>query len=240
MMANLKPDRSARPSVIAVGERYDTMLLEYQKQAQNCNVNIPNRGISGAGLSFSLDKLVAAIGSEFEQECRGIDVAICVTGTRPPLKDVTHVLKGLWSADIRSGVVEAMNADEAQDLAKDLGAVHVILLAEDGSLRVRSWDRERFQEKHVTRTELVQYISKMLKNDNNIQTDYTSTQYALTTSSSNISIKNTSTSTNSFINLPNVKVVFLMHEKLTANMRRRYENQVGWWILLFKDNPFDI
>lgn len=226
MMASLKPDRSARPSVIAVGERYDTMLLEYQKQAQNCHPTC-HRGISGAGLSFSLDKVVAAIGNEFEQECRGIDVAVCVTGTRPPLKDVTHVLKGLWSADIRSGVVEAINADEAQDLAKDLGAVHVILLAEDGSLRVRSWDRERFQEKHVTRTELVQYIQKMLKNDNNVQTDYTSTQYALTTSLSNVSIKNTST--NSFINLPNVKVVFLMHEKLTANMRRRYENQVRWF-----------
>uniref|UniRef100_T1GUJ7 RWD domain-containing protein n=1 Tax=Megaselia scalaris TaxID=36166 RepID=T1GUJ7_MEGSC len=83
-----------------------------------------------------------------------------------------------------------------------------------------------FQEKHVTRTELVQYIQKLLKSDSNVQTDYTSTQYALTTSLSSISIKNTSTSSNSFINLPNVKVVFLMHEKLTANMRRRYENQV--------------
>ncbi|XP_055902335.1 eIF-2-alpha kinase GCN2 [Eupeodes corollae] len=223
MIADVKPNRSARPSVLAVGERYDTMLVEFQKQAQSFNANIPNRGICGAGLSFSLDKLVAAVGSEFDEECRAIDVGVCVTGSRPPLKDVTYIMRILWSAGIRSGIVEATGPEEAQDLAKDLGAVHVILVAENGSLRVRSWDRERFQERHVTHAELVEYIQKLLRHDNN-SLDYMTQGFSgLSMSASTTSIKNSGTLLS---HLPKVQVVFMTHEKMTANSRRRYENHV--------------
>lgn len=225
MLADIKPNRATRPSILAVGERYDTMLAEFQKQAQGYNVTIPNREISGAGLSFSLEKLVAAIGSEYDEECRAIDVGICVSGLRPPLKDVTYILRLLWSAGIRSGIVEANDPDEAQDLAKELGAVHAILLCEGGTLRVRSWDRERFQERQVTRTELVEYIQKLLRNDVTIAPEYTT---QITTSNSSNSLSNVSIRSNNFLsNLPSVEVTFMTHEKMTANLRRRYENQVS-------------
>lgn len=230
MIADLKPNRTSRPSVLAVGERYDTMLVEFQKQAQSFNVNIPNRGISGAGLSFSLDKLVAAVGSECDEECRAIDVGVCVTGSRPPLKDVTYIMRVLWSAGIRSGIVEATGADEAQDLAKELGAVHVILVAENGSLRVRSWDRERFQERHVTHSELVEYIQKLLRNDNNSLDYAAQSSSGLSLSASSTSIKN---SGGLLSHLPKVQVVFMTHEKMTANFRRRYENHVSYFFCLY-------
>lgn len=223
MIADLKPNRTARPSVLAVGERYDTMLVEFQKQAQSFNANIPNRGISGAGLSFSLDKLVAAVGSEFDGGCRAIDVGVCVTGSRPPLKDVTYIMRLLWSAGIRSGIVEATGPDEAQDLAKELGAVHIILVAENGSLRVRSWTRERFRESHVTHLELVGHIEKLLRNENN-SLEYTTQSFSgLSMSASNTSIKNSGVL---YSHLPKVQVFFQGQEKMNPNVRRRYENHV--------------
>lgn len=255
MIADLKPNRTSRPSVIAVGERYDSMLMEFQKQAQGFNPNLPNRGISGAGLSFSLDKLVAAMFPEDSQKCRTIDVGVCVSGSRPPLKDITYIMRLLWSAGIRSGFLETISSsgDEAQDLAK-LGAMHVILVAENGALRIRSWERERFQERHVTRTELVDFIQKMPRssevalsssndvtytpsNVNYYSSSYSSNSgagsygssrndYGLSTSASSTSIKNTYNS-NSLSNLPNVQVQFLTHDKMTANYRRRLENQVS-------------
>ncbi|KAH8383572.1 hypothetical protein KR009_009336, partial [Drosophila setifemur] len=244
MTADLKPNRSGHPSVLAVGERYDAMLHEFQRQAQSFNPALPTRGVlSGAGLSFSLDKLVAAVGVEYAKDCRAIDVGICVCGTRPPLKDVTYIMRLLWSVGIRCGIVEAASesGDEAQDLAR-LGALHVILVAENGSLRVRSFERERFQERHLNRAELVEFVQKLLRTDgiNGVAVDSSlnlSSQSAgggnssgrerergengLSTSGSNATIKN------SYSQLPNLQVSFLTHDKPTANYKRRLENQVA-------------
>ncbi|XP_017089364.2 eIF-2-alpha kinase GCN2 isoform X1 [Drosophila bipectinata] len=244
MTADLKPNRSGHPSILAVGERYDAMLHEFQRQAQSFNPALPTRSVlSGAGLSFSLDKLVAAVGVEYAKDCRAIDVGICVCGTRPPLKDVTYIMRLLWSVGIRCGIVEAASelGDEAQDLAR-LGALHVILVAENGSLRVRSFERERFQERHLNRAELVEFVQKLLRGDgiNAATVDYSreiSNQSAgggssggrerergengLSTSGSNATIKN------SYSQLPNLQVSFLTHDKPTANYKRRLENQVA-------------
>lgn len=222
MLGDLKPNRTAGQSVFAVGERYDTMLLEYQKQAQTCNVSIPHRPISGAGISFSLDKLVSAVGKSFEEECRSIDVVVCVSGSRPPLKDVAHILRTLWCAGIRSGVVEGSGPDEAQDHAKDLGASHFILFGESGLLRVRSWVHGRFYERSVGRSELVEYIHRMLRSDTHQSTDSSAIPLASTSSGNNLNH-----AVNSYMNnMPNVDVYFVGPEKLSSNMRRRIENQV--------------
>uniref|UniRef100_A0A1A9Z9V7 Uncharacterized protein n=1 Tax=Glossina pallidipes TaxID=7398 RepID=A0A1A9Z9V7_GLOPL len=77
LIADLKPNRSSRPAVLAVGERCDGMLNEFQKQAQTFNTNVAAiRNISGVGLSFSLDKLILAIGAEDSCKCRTIDVVV--------------------------------------------------------------------------------------------------------------------------------------------------------------------
>ncbi|EDV94516.1 GH19296 [Drosophila grimshawi] len=238
MTADLKPNRSGHPSVLAMGERYDAMLHEFQKQAQSFNAALPTRGVlSGAGLSFSLDKLVAAVGMEYAKDCRAIDIGICVCGTRPPLKDVTYIMRLLWSVGIRCGIVETASGggDEAQDLAR-LGALHVILVAENGSLRVRSFERDRFQERHLTRAELVEFIQKMQRSEAisggvvGSGGDYSSQlsnmssgpgNNGLSLSASNVSIKN------NYSQLPDVQVTFHTHDKMTANYRRRLENQVA-------------
>ncbi|XP_068157751.1 eIF-2-alpha kinase GCN2 [Drosophila tropicalis] len=239
MTADLKPNRSGHPSVLAEGERYDTMLHEFQKGAQGFNSTLPTRGVlSGAGLSFSLDKLVAAVGVEYAKDCRAIDVGICVCGTRPPLKDVTYIMRRLWSVGIRCGIVETgcgEGGDEAQDLAR-LGALHVILVAENGSLRVRSFDRDRFQERHVTIAELVEFIPKILRNEaiNSGSVDYTS---QLSTLNGGVvysgggrgdgGLSASSSLKNSYSQFPNVQVIFHTHDKPTANLKRRLENQVA-------------
>ncbi|KAL9892877.1 eukaryotic translation initiation factor 2 alpha kinase Gcn2 isoform 1-T1 [Glossina fuscipes fuscipes] len=256
LIADLKPNRSSRPAVLAVGERYDGMLNEFQKQAQAFNTNVAaNRNISGAGLSFSLDKLVLAIGAEDSRKCRTIDVAVCVSGSRPPLKDVTYIMHLLWTVGIPCSFVESITggSDEAQDFAK-LGVNHIILVAENGALRIRSWDRERFQERQVTRTELVDFIQKIRRNEmmsppfheycpqlshgggnaNSIGASGGSNvshgslsgrgDSALNTSSACTNIKNFHNS--SLSNLPSIQVTFMTHDKLTSNYRRRYENQV--------------
>lgn len=193
-------------------------MSSYRKRAQDSGVSIPNREISGVGFSVALDKIISALGKVDIENYRSMDVVICVTGSRPPLKEVTHILRSLWTAGIRTGVVEANGSNEAQDMAKDLGAVHVILFGEDGSLRVRSWNDNGFREKQLNRQELTEYIQKMLRSDQSVNG----------ANEINQPIANVSMKSNLFTGptIPEVEVTFSMQDKTTANMRRRYENQL--------------
>ncbi|XP_037027743.1 eIF-2-alpha kinase GCN2 isoform X2 [Bradysia coprophila] len=218
MLGDMKTTRRVGQCIMAVGGRYDSMLTEFQKRAQDSGVSIPNREISGVGFSVALEKIISALGKVDIENYRSMDVVICVTGSRPPLKEVTHILRSLWTAGIRTGVVEATGSNEAQDMAKDLGAVHVILFGGDGSLRVRSWNDNGFREKQVNRQELTEYIQKMLRPD----------QSTNSVNDVNQAIANVSMKSNLFTGptIPEVEVTFSMQDKPTANMRRRYENQL--------------
>lgn len=211
------------------------IYIYFRQQAQNVGVSIPNREISGVGFSFALDKIVSALNqyhlADFE-EYNSIDVVVCVTGSRPPLSDVTKVLRSLWAAGIRCGIVESSGANEAQDMAKDLGASHFILFGDDGLLRVRSFNQDRYQERFINRHELIDYMQKMLRsadttnslNDNQINNQNSSINY---TNNNNTAVQ-TIKSNNILCGpiLPTIDVIFLTQEKTPANMRRRYENQV--------------
>lgn len=191
----------------------------FRKRAQDSGVSIPNREISGVGFSVALDKIISALGKVDVEDYRSMDVVICVTGSRPPLKEITYILRSLWAAGIRTGVVEANGSNEAQDMAKDLGAVHVILFGEDGSLRVRSWNDNGFREKQLNRQELTEYIQKMLRPDQgaNSASDVNQSLPSVTQSKSNMFTGPT---------IPEVEVTFSMPDRVTANLRRRYENQL--------------
>lgn len=100
---------------------------------------------------------------------------------------------------------------------KDLGAKYIILLGEGGLLRVRSWQNDRFHEHHVTRPQLIECVSKLLRTEST--NNDTSVLHL-----SNLSLNQPPKSNNS--SLPSVNFVFITNEKLTANKKRRYENQI--------------
>lgn len=86
-----------------------------------------------SGFSFALDKLVLALAQLNENNNQSVDVVVFVNGSRPPIKEVISLLRSLWSADIRSCVLEATSFNE--DVGKELGANHIILLGDGGELR---------------------------------------------------------------------------------------------------------
>lgn len=134
-----------------------------RKQAQNRGVTIPNRNISGAGLSFALDKILGVLSASHTDTVHRVDVVVCVSGARPNLRDVTYILRTLWSANIQCGIVQANNIEDGQDMAKDLGATYYVISTDDGILRVRSWLNDRFEERLLNRVEMIAYIQKALR-----------------------------------------------------------------------------
>lgn len=152
------------------------------------------------------------------------DVVVCVTGLRPALKEVTPILRALWSASIQCAVVECNTAEDGQDMAKDMGAVYYVIFCEDGTLHLRSWINDKFEERLFNREELIGYIKRALRPD----TDPSQSNILSTLNSSNdaasTSNKSNKTTILSVPALPNVKATFISIEKITSNSRRRYEN----------------
>uniref|UniRef100_A0A182MYS3 non-specific serine/threonine protein kinase n=1 Tax=Anopheles dirus TaxID=7168 RepID=A0A182MYS3_9DIPT len=247
LLGELKPKRKNPLTTIAVGGRYDGKLAEFQKSGINNGLQVPKVELSGAGFSFLLDKLVNAIAPTAGYE--PIEVMICVIGSRPQLKEVAQILRPLWSNGIKTSVVET-SAGAVDDLGKEAGAKVVVLLGDGGELRVRSWDHDCFEERHVTRPDLMAYIQRTFR-----RADVTtgevfqaaqitalggpttsssfsySSSFPTTASASFSSMKLSSAGTSAgqqqtFNNSPPLDLVFLTSEKMNTSKKRRYEHQV--------------
>ncbi|KFB49982.1 eukaryotic translation initiation factor 2-alpha kinase [Anopheles sinensis] len=245
LLGELKPKRKNPLTTIAVGGRYDGKLVEFQKSGINNGLQVPKVELSGAGFSFLLDKLVNAIAPTAGYE--PVQVMICVTGSRPQLKEVAHILRPLWSNGIKTAVVET-SATAVDDLGKEAGANVVVLLGDGGELRVRSWDNDRFQERHVTRPDLIAYVMRTFRRPDTAPNEVASQALqnvtlgsassvssfstSFTTSASSSSVKLSSTiggaanASQSGSGSPPIDLVFLTNEKINTNKKRRFEHQV--------------
>lgn len=190
---------------------------------------IVNREMYGAGFSLAIDKLVLCLNqlADFNSHRAVVDLIVYVTGARPPLKDVTQILKSLWAAGIKCCFVEAPSSKEDEDSwAKDLGANHIILLGEDGCLRVKSWQQDRYFEKTVTRTGIIEYLKKNLNADFTAIAENLQQNLTLLRNNSITNIANNKNFEPSASGLPILEVIFIMTEKPNLNKRKRLENQI--------------
>lgn len=203
-----------------------------RKQAHNRDVTIPNRQISGAGLSFALDKVLGILSATHCDNTQRTDVVVCVLGSRPNFRDVTHIVRTLWSNQIQCAIVQSTNIEDGQDMAKDLGAIYYIISTDDGILRVRSWLNDRFEERLLNRNEIITYIQKSLRPELELNV----TTQMLSTSESNKYQRMSGSLAEP--SLPTVDVIFCTVEKMTANARKRHENfltnHISETLLIFK------
>lgn len=201
-------------------------MFSSRKTATKAGVSILNREIYCAGFSLAIDKLVLGLSqlNDLNQNRSVVDLVVYVTG-RPPLKDVTQILKSLWAAGIKCCFVEAPNQKDDEDmLAKDLGANHIIIL-DDGVLRVKTWQNDRYDERKVTRSEVIEYLMKNVHADVNTLAESFQQLQGLPRNNSltNISGKNFEAPT---AGVANLDVIFIMTDKPALHKRKRLENQI--------------
>ncbi|CRK86209.1 CLUMA_CG000064, isoform A [Clunio marinus] len=223
MIGELKPGKL---TVLACGGRYDNALDDYQKTAQNSGMSVVTRNMYCAGFSMALDKLVMCLSQSNDLNIYRtvVDLVVYVTGTRTPLKEVTPILKSLWSAGIKSCFLEASSSKEDEDSwARDLGANHIIVIGEDGRLRYKTWQQDRYFEKNVTKSEIIEYVKRNLNVDSNLMSDNFNHLLHRNSSVTSISSKNFDVPTSG---VPALDVIFVMTTKINQNNRRRIENQV--------------
>lgn len=198
--------------------------------------------ISGAGLSFALDKILTVLSVFHVQEPPSVDVIVCVTGSRPNMREVTQILRSFWVCGIQCAFIESSGPEEGQDMAKELGAIYYVVYGDDGSLRLRSWINDKFEERMLNRDELIAYVKRQLGPETNAESSSQLLPYSMSLSDSSSTIASrTNNSNRSTIlagqSLPNVDISFITIDRMTTSARRRYENilthQMSSSLLLF-------
>uniref|UniRef100_A0A6P7FHC6 non-specific serine/threonine protein kinase n=1 Tax=Diabrotica virgifera virgifera TaxID=50390 RepID=A0A6P7FHC6_DIAVI len=133
--------------VLAAGGRYDSMISSYRTIMEQASITSKHVQQSAVGVSISLDRLVQALQKEPSEEMpkmESLDVVVCSSGAKQMIQEKTKILRSLWSAGIRSALIETTNMEEIREQFNDLNIVHAVLLKdnEQNIVRVRSWDKD--------------------------------------------------------------------------------------------------
>lgn len=185
-------------------------------------MTIVNREMFSVGFSLSVEKLVSALSQLNDMNSQAVvDLVVFVTGSRPPLKEVTQFLKAAWAAGIKCSYIEALTCDN--EMAKELGANHIIVFGEGGTQLVRSWQNGRFHEFKMSMPEIIEYVKKNLSIDLG---NPDNSQLMRNNSVVNASVNNKVSVFEASSSLPSLLCIIVVNEKLNSGKKKRIENQV--------------
>lgn len=161
--------RRGGQDVIAAGGRYDKMLMSFRKVLERTGMASKETKQYGAGISISLDKLVSAIAETCENlngenKC-GIDVAVCCEGQgseKRREKEMIGVLREIWSLGLKVTILDVCTIEEILEYCQENSINQIVSLreGEKGTLRVQTWERDRFQEKKINVQDIADYLQR--------------------------------------------------------------------------------
>ncbi|XP_043791915.1 eIF-2-alpha kinase GCN2 isoform X2 [Apis laboriosa] len=204
--------------VIAAGGRYDKMLSSFKKILERTGMASKEIKQYGAGISISLEKLVSAVSETSESvECKyGIDVAISCMDNHHRGKEMINLLKELWNLGLKVTILDLISLEEILEYCRENSINHVIFLksGEKGSVRIQSWERDRFQEKKMSNQEIGEFFQRL---DNSIP--------ILNRSESKTATNDNFLSNNNPVNI-NINFILSERDKLSGSSRRSLKNSM--------------
>lgn len=212
--------RRGGQDVIAAGGRYDKMLVSFRKVLERTGMASKETKQYGAGISISLDKLVSAGAEECEggeSKC-GIDVAVCWEGNSESEgreKDMINVLREIWSLGLKVTTLDLCIMEEILEYCQENSISHIVLLR-NSTLRVLTWERDRFQEK---KWNTIQDIVEYLQRQSEIALPI------LNRSESKISANDISVAPSNPVNV-NINFILSERDKLSGSGRRSFKNTI--------------
>lgn len=216
--------RRGGQDIIAAGGRYDKMLVSFRKVLERTGMASKETKQYGVGISISLDKLVSAVAETYENgenKC-GIDVAICCEGSPESEgrreKDIINVLREIWSLGVKVTILDLCTMEEILEYCQENSISHIVLLR-NGTLRVQTWERDRFQEKKWnTIQDIVEYLQRQSETALPI----------LNRSESKMSTNNDiSVAPSNPVNVQsNINFILSERDKLSGSGRRSFKNTI--------------
>ncbi|XP_050438302.1 eIF-2-alpha kinase GCN2 [Adelges cooleyi] len=198
----------AEYDVLAAGGRYDKLISAFRR-----NIDLSSDiKQTATGISFSLDKLSAL----FQAESSGIDVILCSSSSDSAITDEKlKIANELWKMGVKCLVLDAeQTLEQIQDYCQELCVINIVMLKDTKSVISRRLMEDKFQDKLMSVTEFLESIRR--KNRQNSITN--------NTIQINTSMKNDNRSLNEN---QHVNIIFLTEEKISTNIKRRYESQIS-------------
>ncbi|XP_046402509.1 eIF-2-alpha kinase GCN2 [Ischnura elegans] len=179
-----KKRRKGGLDIIAAGGRYDSLLASYRHILDLTGMSSREVNQSAVGISLSLEKVALAIhhqqqGLDGAGEWSGsgsptllpklspLDVVVCCMGQICTLtREMARIVHDLWSAGIRTSALDSVqNVEDIQDYCQDLGIPHIVILkdTETGAVRVSTWEKDRYNERKINISELVEHLLKAIR-----------------------------------------------------------------------------
>lgn len=203
--------------MIAAGGRYDKMLMSFRKVLERTGMASKETKQYGVGISISLDKLVSAVAEACEnlngesKSCGCIDVAVCRDNSPGSEREMINVLREIWSLGLKVTILDLSTMEEILEYCRENSISHIVLLR-NGTLKVQTWERDRFQEKKWnTIQDIVEYLQRQSETVLPI----------LNRSESKVSTTDVSTQSNP-VNA-NINFIFSDRDKLSGSGKRSFK-----------------
>lgn len=209
--------------IIAAGGRYDKMLMSFRRVLERTGMASKEMKQYGAGISISLDILVSAVMEACENgenKC-GIDVAVCCEGSQGSEgrreKEMIDVLREIWLLGLKVTILDLCTMEEILEYCQDNSINQIILLrnGEKGTLRLQTWEKERFQEKKINIHDVADYLQRQSE----------TVLPALNRSDSKTNGNDMSITPSNPVNV-NINFILSDKDKLSGSGRRSFKNTI--------------
>ncbi|CAG7836539.1 unnamed protein product, partial [Allacma fusca] len=238
VVCNLKKRKNRQTvDVVAVGGRYDALIDKFRSTLEMYGQTSKDITQSGVGISISLDKLVAGMYTEDREKIgavRIVEVLICALGHHPMSKEKITIMKDFLAHGIQCSLLdESQTLESAEEHCKQVGALFLVILKETEDLRIRCWDKDRFQERRIPKAEAVDFILRNRRASNEIIDTLGSAVQTKNdglgsrVGGQSVDSNGMSVSQPMSTNTPAVNISFVVQERdKLASWKRRYENQM--------------
>ncbi|XP_077411506.1 eIF-2-alpha kinase GCN2 [Vanacampus margaritifer] len=224
-VAFIRKRKRTVPDILAAGGRYDHLILEFRGPASTAPVP------SAVGASVALDKVCAVVASmEEPPSVSSCDVLVVPVGHSSMSRAITVVQK-LWSNGVSADI--AYDVSQSQETLMDhcrvagITCMAIVSDKEGNYVKVKSFEKDRQSEKRVPELEVVEHIIQKFR------TKFLEERYIREISESmgqnpkgsQLNTTGSSEQHGSSCGI-NMNVNVISSEKVSANVRRRFETQI--------------
>lgn len=236
---NKNKHRHGGVEVIAAGGRYDGMISSFRQALDRSGLLRPGPCQSAVGVSICMDKVVTLLHDSGER-VNAADVVLCFSGnlTAP---DAALVARDLWGSGIKCLLLDNTEQD-IEEYCQEMAVPLMVILKEGdtSSVRVRSWEKDRLQEKKVLRSELVESLQRTLRSSRE-QIEGVGSAISLQRQESKglaggdthsfahnhaHSHRHSHAEIHVHQHHPMININFLSSERMAASSRKRYQSQI--------------
>ena len=153
----IRKSRTVMPDPIATGGRYDSLIKNFAPPLSALGPP------SAVGASIAFEKIVNALAEDKKfVPPNAYDVLVCTIGQVmfTVVKETMKVVGDLWAAGLRADLMleTPHSLDEIQEHCRSSGIQHLVILNVKDFVKVRTIEKDRINEKKVSRSELVSYL----------------------------------------------------------------------------------